>query len=49
MFSNVVIIMKFISGVHNYIPIKLCKKASSIHLFKITGIPKDEHIKLNKN
>ena len=48
-FSNAVKIMIFISDVQNYIPIKLCKTASSIHLFKITGMMKDENIKLNKN
>ena len=36
-FSNTVKIMIFISDVQNYIPIKLCKTAGSIHLFKITG------------
>ena len=35
-FSNVVKIM-FISDVQNYVPIKLCKIAGSIHLFKIRG------------
>ena len=48
-FSNVVKIMVFISDVQNYIPIKLCKAAGSIHLFKITGMLKAENIKLNKN
>ena len=48
-FSNAVKIMVFISDVWNYIPIKLCKTADSIHLFKITGILKAENIKLNKN
>ena len=38
-----------ISGVQNYIPIKLCKTVGSIHLFKITGMLKAENIKLNKN
>ena len=33
----------------NYVPIKLCKAAGSIHLFKITGMLKTENIKLNKN
>ena len=33
-FSNVVKIMLFISDVENYVPIKLCKAAGSIHLFK---------------
>ena len=47
-FSNAVKIMVFISYVQNYIPIKFCKTAGSIHLFKITGTLKAEHIKLNK-
>ena len=38
MFSNAVKIMVFISDVQNYIPIKLCKTAGSIHLFKITSM-----------
>ena len=42
-------IMIFISDVQNYAPIKLCKAASSIHLFKIIGMLKAENIKLNKN
>ena len=33
-FSNVVKIILFISNVQNYIPIKLCKTAGSIHLFQ---------------
>ena len=48
-FSNAVKIMLFISDIQNYVPIKLCKTAGSIHLFKITGILKPEDIKLNKN
>ena len=32
-FSNAVKIMMFISDVQNYVPIKLCKTAGSIHLF----------------
>ena len=48
-FSNGVKIMIFISDVQNYVPIKLCKTAGSIHLFKITGMLKAENIKLNKN
>ena len=48
-FSNAVKIMVFIFDVQNYIPIKLYKTASSIHLFKITGTPKAENTKLNKN
>ena len=49
MFSNAVKIMVLISNVQNYIPIKLCKTAGSIHLFKITGTLKAENIKVNKN
>ena len=48
-FSNVVKIMLFISDVQSYVPIKLCKTAGSIHLFKIKGTLKPEDIKLNKN
>ena len=48
-FSNVVKIMLFISDVQNYVPIKLCKTAGSIHLFKIKGTLKSENIKLNKS
>ena len=40
--------MMFISDVQNYVPIKLCKTAGSIHLFKIRGMLKPENIKLNK-
>ena len=48
-FSNAVKIMIFISDVQNYIPIKLCKTAGSIHLFKIIGTLKAENIKLIQN
>ena len=48
-FSNAVKIMIFILDVQNYVPIKLCKAAGSIHLFKIIGMLKAENIKLNKN
>ena len=41
--------MIFILVVQNYIPVKLCKTAGNIHLFKISGMLKDENIKLNKN
>ena len=33
----------------NYVPIKLCKTAGSVHLFKIIGTLKAKNIKLNKN
>ena len=48
-FSNAVRVMIFISDVQNYVPIKLCKTAGSIHLFKIIGTLKAKNIKLNKN
>ena len=48
-FSNAVKIMIFISDVQYYIPIKLCKTAGSIYLFKISGTLKAENIKLNRN
>ena len=48
-FSNAVKIMLFISDIQSYVPIKLCKIAGSIHLFKIKGTLKPEDIKLNKN
>ena len=41
--------MLFISHVQYYVPIKLCKTAGSIHLFKITGILTPEKVKLNKH
>ena len=41
--------MIFISDIQNYIPVKLCKTAGSIHLFKISGMLRAENIKLNKN
>ena len=33
----------------NYVLIKLCKTASSTHLFKIRGMLKPKNIKLDKN
>ena len=48
-FSNAVKIMMFILDVQNYVPIKLCKAAGSIHLFKIRGMLKPANINLNKN
>ena len=47
MFSNAVTIMIFISDVQYYVPIKLCKTAGSIHLFKIKDTLKPENVKLN--
>ena len=41
--------MIFISDIQYYVPIKLCKTAESIHLFKITGILTPDKVKLNKH
>ena len=48
-FSDIVKVVLFISDVHNYIPIKLCKTSDSIHLIKIKGTLKPGDIKLNRN
>ena len=48
-FSNAVKIMLFISDIKNYVPIKLCKTAGSIHLFKIKGTLKSRDVRLNRN
>ena len=37
LFSNTVKVMLFMSDAEYYVPIKLCRTAGSIHLFKITG------------
>ena len=49
MLSNAVKIMIFISDVHYYVAIKLCKTVGSIHLFKIMAMLKPENIKWNQN
>ena len=49
LFSNIVKIMLFISDIQYYVPIKLCKTAGSIHLFKITGILMPDKVKINKH
>ena len=41
--------MLFISDVPNYVSIKLCKTAGSIHLFKIKGALKSGGVKLTRN
>ena len=48
LFSNTVKIMLFISDTKYYIPIKLCKTARSIYLFKITGTLTSEYVKLKR-
>ena len=49
LFSNNTKILLFISNTHSYIPIKLCRIARSIHLFRIRGRLNPENVKLKKN
>ena len=42
-------ILLFISNTHLYIPIKLCRVARSIHLFRLRGILNLENVKLKTN
>ena len=41
--------MLFISDAQYYVPVKLCRTAGSIYLFKITGKLLPEHVKLSKH
>ena len=47
LFSNAVKIMLFISDAQYYVPVKLCRAAGSIHLFKMVGMLTPENVKLN--
>ena len=49
LFSNNTKILLFISNTHSYVPIKLCRVAGSIHLFRIRGRLNLESVKLKKN
>ena len=49
MFSNNTKVLLFVSNTHSYIPIKLCRVAGSIHLFRIRGKITPENVKLKKN
>ena len=49
LFSNNTKILLFISNTHSYVPIKLCRVARSIHLFRIRGRLNLENVKLQKN
>ena len=49
LFSKVFKIMLFISDVQYYVPVRLCKTAGSIHLFKITGRLTADKVKLNRH
>ena len=49
LFSNNTKILLFISNTYSYVPIKLCRVARSIQLFRIRGRPNLENVKLKKN
>ena len=49
LFSNNTKILLFISNTHSYVPIKLCRVAGNIHLFRIRGRLNPEHVKIKKN
>ena len=49
LYSNTVTIMLFFSDVRQYVPVKLCKTAGSIHLFQIYGQLDSNQIVLEKN
>ena len=49
MFSNYTKILLLISNAHSYVPIKLCRVARSIHLFRIRGRLNPEHVRIKKN
>ena len=49
LFSNNTKILLFISNTHSYVPIKLCRVARSIHLFRIRGRLNPENVKIKKN
>ena len=49
LFSNNTKILLFISNAHSYVPIRLCRVAGSIHLFRIKERLNPENVKLKKN
>ena len=42
-------IMLFISDIQYYVPVKLCRTAGNIHLFKFTGRLTINKVRLNKH
>ena len=48
LFSNIVTVRLFFSDIKHYVPVKLCKTAGSIHLFKIFGQPTPDQITLER-
>ena len=49
LYSNTITIIIFFSDLKQYIPVKLCKSAGSIHLFQIYGQLSSDQIVLEKN
>ena len=49
LFSNVRKVMLFISNTRSYVPLKLCKIAGSIHVFRIRGRLTIEHVRFKRN
>ena len=49
LYSNTATLMLFFSDVKQYIPVKLCKSAGSIHLFQMYGQLNPDQIVLEKN
>ena len=49
LFSNQTKILLFVSNTYSCVPIKLCRVARSIHLFKIRERLNPEHVRLKKN
>ena len=49
LFSNNTKIFLFVYNTHSYVPLKLCRVAGSIPLFKIRGRLNPEHVRLKKN
>ena len=49
LYSNTVTIMLFFSDIKQYVPVKLCKSAGSIHLFQLYGQLDSDQIMLKKN
>ena len=48
LFSNNTKILLFISNTYSYVPIKLCRVAGSIHLFRIRGRLNPENVRIKK-
>ena len=49
LYSNAVTVMLLFSDVKEYIPVKFCKRAGSIHLFQIYGQLTSNQITLERN